>query len=185
MAGLSVKEISKNLTFQNLCCNFEIARAMTSLAIMDRQGTTAIFSEQRSFSKELNNILKDTGHVSIVKRERDIDAFTALVSAPAFISLAYQGVTEGALKTGLDKTTVKKVVDTLFKALPNVIDRNSYDLADYPKIKSPSKLLRKKIATPNGTTEAGLKLLNEEKVVNDFSSSVIAAFERARVLMKK
>jgi pyrroline-5-carboxylate reductase len=87
--------------------------------------------------------------------EQLLDAVTGVSgSGPAYIYYLVEAMEKGALEVGLDQNTAKElIVQTLIGA------------AEMLKISpKPAQQLRKEVTSPGGTTEAGIKVLEENRV---------------------
>lgn len=106
--------------------------------------------------------------------EKQLNAVTALSgSGPAFISLFLEAMTEAGSKIGLNETISQELVIQTLIGTAKLIETGL----------TPKKI-REMVTSPNGTTEAGLKIF-EEKLFNDIVINAISsAYKRAEELGK-
>lgn len=167
VAGVKISFIKKFLP-----SNAIIARIMPNLGIATLNGVTGIYTDNKFFEKTLSNIFQKTGQIIHLKNDSEVDITTALgASAPAFLSVAFEGLVDGGILCGLDNNRSYKIVSQLFDGLTSALNTIGQG--------SP-KIFREKIATPKGTTEAGLKILNKKRVGQSFKNATAAAFKRAK-----
>ncbi|TCU02294.1 pyrroline-5-carboxylate reductase [Rhizobium sullae] len=151
-----------------------VARAMPNTPTAIGMGSTIIFcdSAERMFPMErVVWLFKAGGAVHQVAKEELIDAATAISgSGPAYVFYLIECLADAALKLGLPAT--------IARALAKETVHGSAALA-FSSNDAPGEL-RRQVTSPNGTTEAGLRVLASD----DGLSSLIlrttrAAFERS------
>lgn len=153
----------------------KVVRAMPNTPAQIKTGMTALcFSpevgrEERGTSRRLFNRIGQT----VVVPEEQMDAVTALSgSGPAYLFLFADSLVEGGAKAGLPRETAYKMVtQTIFGAVKMLIKTGL----------SPNEQI-KKVASPGGTTVAGLSALEKGKFRETIISCVEAAAGRAREL---
>lgn len=172
LAGVKIKKIEELL---NSSQKNPLVRVMPNLGAFVRKSVSALtFNDYVSDNnkKIAKQIFSSIGYVHEVL-ENDIDKITAVSgSGPAYIFYFMEAFMEGAEKLEVSSGNAEDLcLETL---------EGAFELL---KIKKDSaKLLREKVTSKGGTTEAAIKTLND----NNFKSIVInalkAAFNRAKEL---
>ena len=118
-------------------------------------------------------ILSAAGEVVWVAEERLLDPVTAVSgSGPAYVFWFIEQLAASAEKLGLEKNTALKL------ALHTVLGAAKLAASSS---ESPATL-RKNVTSKAGTTEAALKVFDEEKIAERFSRAIEAASRRATEL---
>jgi pyrroline-5-carboxylate reductase len=101
--------------------------------------------------------------------EEDFDAATAVMGcSPAYLALAVEAIADAGAKDGLDRElALELVVETAIGTTEMLRHRH------------PSAL-RRAVASPGGSTEAGLQALDREGAREVFEAAVRASLERMR-----
>ncbi|MEI8031736.1 MAG: pyrroline-5-carboxylate reductase [Chlorobiaceae bacterium] len=112
---------------------------------------------------------------SIVLAEEQMDAATAVSgSGPAYMFHLLDALAAGGIKCGLSGDEALLLsAQTMLGAAKMVLSGN----------KTPEELKRE-VTTPGGTTEAGLKVMDERNIRDILIETVAAASARSRELMK-
>jgi pyrroline-5-carboxylate reductase len=120
----------------------------------------------------VRSILEALGKV-IEFSEEDLDAVTALSgSGPAYVFYFIESMIEGGICVGLEpKDAVTLTIATLKGAVKLMEELNE----------SP-ELLRRKVTSPGGTTEAALKVLDKNQVKQSIIEAIAAAAKRSKEL---
>ena len=150
-----------------------IARAMPNTSAMVGKSATGIalnsfvVDTQKQFVLDL---FKTVGLVTVVEEEQ-LDAITGLSgSGPAYIYYLVEAMEKGGLKIGLDREVANElIVQTLIGAAEMIAVSS----------KSPQEL-RKNVTSPGGTTEAGLRILEQFDVQNAFISCIEEATAQSK-----
>lgn len=137
-------------------------------------GNAAVTPEQRALCGEL---LAAVGSVVWLDDERHMDAVTAISgSGPAYLFLLVECLERAALDLGLAPALAKQL------ALATVAGASAYaERADVPPAE-----LRKRVTSPNGTTQAALDVLMAERggLAELLKQATEAAARRSRELSK-
>lgn len=105
--------------------------------------------------------------------ESDMDAVTAVSgSGPAYCFYLVEAMVEAAIKLGISPENAAEMTAATLKG--------SLKLLEHQKI-SPREL-RRKVTSPGGTTEAAIKVLDDNSVKQIIIQAVIAAAQRSREL---
>ncbi|NTW56219.1 MAG: pyrroline-5-carboxylate reductase [Chlorobiaceae bacterium] len=171
-AGISTEYIRKHAGE-----SIRVIRAMPNTPAFVGEGMTAICKgaaateENLAFSKEL---FSSIGRVAVLE-EFQMDAATAVSgSGPAYMFHIIDSLADAGMKCGLTSDeAVLLAAQTMLGAAKMVLtsDRSPEDL-------------KHEVTTPGGTTEAGLKILNEKNIRHILQETVTAAAARSRELMK-
>ena len=179
--GKLIVSIAAGITLESLTSwfnNDRIARAMPNTPLMVGCGAS-VFAVAKGVSEEdrfvIQSIFRASGIVYEIE-ENLIDAVTALSgSGPAYIFEMIDALKEAGKKYGLPEElalaltaqTVKGAGDMIVKKIGTPVD------------------LRMAVASPGGTTEAGLQVMMEKNFRQIMDDTVQAALQRSIELGKK
>ncbi|MCY8532167.1 pyrroline-5-carboxylate reductase [Bacillus vallismortis] len=108
-------------------------------------------------------LLETVGDATLVE-ERHLDAVTAIAgSGPAYVYRYIEAMEKAAQKVGLDKDTAKALILQTMAGATEMLLKSG---------KQPA-MLRKEITSPGGTTEAGLRALQDSR----FEEAIIHCIE--------
>jgi len=140
-------------------------RVMPNVGVEVRQGVLCIAG---AASGEARTKLELLGHVVEISEE-DFDGATAVMGcAPAYLALAVEAIAEAGAADGLDPDLARElVVETTAGTAELLRRRHPADV-------------RKAVASPGGSTEAGLEALEREGARRAFEAAVEASLERMR-----
>lgn len=168
LAGVSMNTI-ETLTRKSL----SIARAMPNTSAAVGKSATAIAVNDRVSDDQLETTKKLFRTVGLARfvEEEQLDAVTGLSgSGPAYIYYLIEAMENSAVKIGLEKGMAKElIVQTLIGAAEMV--RNS---------SKSTEQLRRDVTSPGGTTEAGIRILEENGVQQAFISCIQAATAQSK-----
>jgi pyrroline-5-carboxylate reductase len=150
-----------------------IVRAMPNTSAAVGKSATAVAVNERVTPHQIElmkNLFGTVGLTTFVEEEQ-LDAVTGLSgSGPAYIYYLIEAMEKSAVEVGLDKEMASElIVQTLIGAAEMV--KNS--------TKS-SEQLRRDVTSPGGTTEAGVKVLEEHQVQQAFISCIKAATAQSK-----
>ncbi|MEH7178640.1 pyrroline-5-carboxylate reductase [Neobacillus vireti] len=150
-----------------------IVRAMPNTSAAVGKSATAVAVNDRVTSQQIEamkNLFGTVGLTTFVEEEQ-LDAVTGLSgSGPAYIYYLIEAMEKSAVEVGLDKEMASElIVQTLIGAAEMV--KNS--------TKS-SEQLRRDVTSPGGTTEAGVKVLEDHQVQQAFISCIKAATAQSK-----
>ena len=149
-----------------------IVRVMPNTPALIGQGASALFANRkaRPAMEKVMKIFSSAGKAIAVDDEDLIDVVTAVSgSGPAYYFLLMEEMIKAGVELGLPEEIAKELVLQTAKGagmLAVEADKNSEGPA----------ILRQKVTSPGGTTEAALKVLAEGK----FGSLVAAAIRKAK-----
>lgn len=145
--------------------NAEVVRVMPNVAVEVRRGVLCVAGSE---SPEVRAMLGKLGHV-VELPDAEFDAATAVMGcAPAYLALAVEAIADAGVKDGLDAELARElVVET------------TAGTAELLRVRHPADV-RKAVASPGGSTEAGLEALDREGAREAFEAAVSASLERMR-----
>ena len=152
-----------------------VIRVMPNTPALVGEGMAAISGGSHCSEKDLalaEKLLNGTGKV--IRVEEDLqDAVTAVSgSGPAYFFLIIEAMVAAGIELGLTPEDAHQLsVQTIYGAATMLRDSG----------KTPTTL-RENVTSPNGTTAAALKSLNESGLQEIFSAALLAARDRSREL---
>jgi pyrroline-5-carboxylate reductase len=157
--------------------NAEVLRVMPNLAVEVRKGVLCIASDVPSIRHPYGHITHGTsvrevlgilGHVVEIP-DAEFDAATAVMGcSPAFLALTIEAIADAGAADGLDPDLARElVVET------------AAGTAELLRFRHPADV-RKAVASPGGSTAAGLQALDREGAREAFEAAVRASLERMR-----
>ncbi len=143
----------------------EVVRLMPNVGVEVRKGVLCVAG---SPDPELREMLGTLGHV-VDLPDSQFDAATAVMGcAPAYLALAVEVIADAGAAGGLDEELARElVVET------------TAGTAELLRVRHPADV-RKAVASPGGSTEAGLEALDREGARGAFEAAVKASLERMR-----
>jgi pyrroline-5-carboxylate reductase len=149
-----------------------VVRVMPNTPALIGQGAAALYATDRAkpVLRKAQRIFEAVGVAVFVEDEGLIDAVTAVSgSGPAYFFLLMEEMTKAAVELGLSEDVARKLVLQTAKGAALLA-------AEREKEGETPAVLRKKVTSPGGTTEAALKVFAD----GDFGPLVTAALTRAR-----
>jgi pyrroline-5-carboxylate reductase len=143
----------------------EVTRLMPNVGVEVRRGVLCVAGAP---SPDLRAVLGTLGHV-VDLPDSQFDAATAVMGcAPAYLALAVEAIAGAGAADGLDEQlAMELVVET------------AAGTAELLRVRHPADV-RKAVASPGGSTEAGLEALDREGAREAFEAAVRASLERMR-----
>jgi len=150
-----------------------LVRAMPNTPAMIGCGATGLYAPaavSAELRSEAESLMRAVGIVQWVEDESLIDSITALSgSGPAYVFLVMEAMQAAAEKLGLDEKAARLLtLETVFGAARLAMESN-----DAPAV------LRSRVTSPGGTTERGIKVLEEAGVREAFGKALAAARNRS------
>ncbi|WML40460.1 pyrroline-5-carboxylate reductase [Neobacillus sp. OS1-2] len=168
LAGVSMT------TIESLAENsLSIARAMPNTSAAVGKSATAIAINSRVSEKQLETTKQLFATVGLAKfvEEEQLDAVTGLSgSGPAYIYYLIEAMENSAAEIGLEKEMAQELIVQTLIGAAEMVKHSS---------KSPEQL-RREVTSPGGTTEAGVKVLEEHGVQQAFISCIQAATAQSK-----
>lgn len=142
-----------------------VLRVMPNVGVEIRRGVLCVAGAASPETREKLGLL---GHV-VELPDEDFDAATAVMGcAPAYVALAVEAIAEAGAADGLDEELARElVVET------------TAGTAELLRVRHPADV-RRAVASPGGSTEAGLEALDREGAREAFRAAVRASLERMR-----
>ena len=171
-AGVTIQAITSHAPAAQ-----RVIRAMPNMPALVREGMTAL-AWSRTLSEDDQDIgqavFQAVGRVVAID-ERLMDAVTGLSgSGPAYVFQAIEALADGGVKMGLPRQTAEVLAaQTVFGAAKMVLESGDH----------PAKL-KDRVASPGGTTIAGLHRLEEGRFRATLMGAVEAATKRSQELAR-
>lgn len=171
-AGVSTRVIA-----EALAPGARVVRAMPNTPALVLEGATAVAPGQHATDADLvlaRNIFDAVG-ATVVLDEPQMDAVTGLSgSGPAYVMLVVEALADGGVRMGLKReTALALAVRTLYGSAKLLLESGEHPAS-----------LKDKVASPAGTTIAGLCALERHGVRSAFIEAVTAATLRSAELGK-
>jgi pyrroline-5-carboxylate reductase len=143
----------------------DVCRVMPNVAVEVRRGVLCVAGGE---SAEIRRLLELLGDV-VELRDSDFDAATAVMGcAPAYLALAVEALADAGAEAGLEEDLARRlVVET------------TAGTAELLRVRHPTDV-REAVASPGGSTEAGLDALERAGARAAFEEAVRASLERMR-----
>lgn len=171
-AGITTKHLEKGMGKK-----VAVVRVMPNLPGLIGQGVSAFCLGKNASAKHYKvtgEIFQAMGEILKVK-ENKMDAITAISgSGPGFYAYFINAMQEAAFEIGLSKEDAKFLAVNAAAGTANMLLKTKIDPA----------FMVKRVASPGGTTEAGLKELDKAKVKFSVKKTLKAAQKRAKELSK-
>jgi pyrroline-5-carboxylate reductase len=143
----------------------EVMRVMPNVGVEVRKGVLCLAGDPDSGVRKL---LEGLGDV-VDLEDSQFDAATAVMGcSPAYLALAVEAIADAGAADGLDAELARELVVETAVGTAELL--RSHRPAD----------LRKAVASPGGSTEAGLEALDREGAREAFEAAVRASLERMR-----
>lgn len=172
-AGIKISTIESSLGK-----NIPVIRVMPNTPALIQNGVSFASAGESATATHMNialEIIKAVG-VSFIVDEVMMDGVTAVsASGPGFVFKLMESFVEATKKQGFDKDTAKKMVIHTFLGASMLAESSDLSLSE----------LRKMVTSPGGTTEAGLKYLDSQKINEIINGTIGAAKKRSVELGKK
>lgn len=142
-----------------------VVRAMPNVGVEVRKGVLCVAGDLDS---GVRTLLEGLGHV-VELPDSQFDAATAVMGcSPAYFALAVEAIADAGIADGLDAELARELVVETAAGTAELL--RTHDPA----------ALRKAVASPGGSTEAGLEALDREGARGAFEAAVRASLERMR-----
>jgi pyrroline-5-carboxylate reductase len=172
-AGIKIEHLEKWLSAETA-----IVRTMPNTPALIGEGATGLFANAQ-VSKEQKHltegIMDSVGISHWVDAEFKIDVVTALSgSGPAYFFLFMEYMQKTAIELGLSAEVAAKLTEQTALGSAILAQRSAEDIT----------VLRQKVTSPNGTTEAALNSFNTDKLEQVINRALNAANDRSVQLSK-
>ncbi|HEU5076514.1 MAG TPA: pyrroline-5-carboxylate reductase [Polyangiaceae bacterium] len=170
--------VATNLIGEALAPGARVVRAMPNTPALVLEGATAIARGQHATEADITvaKDIFDAVGATFVLEESQMDAVTGLSgSGPAYVMLVVEALADGGVRMGLKReTALALAVRTLYGSAKLLLESGEHPAA-----------LKDKVASPAGTTIAGLCALEQHGVRSAFIEAVTAATLRSTELGKR
>ena len=151
LAGIRISKI------EEIVGSIPIIRAMPNTATSVLEGMTALIGNKEITDKDILNvdlIFELIGEKIWLKNEAQLDSFTAISgSGPAYFFFFTECLKNIAIEEGFTEDVSNKISQQIIIGSGKLVKDSGID----------PKELRENVTSPNGTTEAGLKVLADNK----------------------
>lgn len=171
-AGITIQKIASAVGKK-----IPVIRVMPNMPVLIKRGFSALCVSKNcdaNLIKFAKVIFGSVGEVAEVK-EKDLDAITAISgSGPAYFFYLVELLIKNGLRLGLTSETAKRA------AIQTAL--GSVELLS--KINKDPALLRKRVTSKGGTTEAAFKVFKKRRLNDIFEKGLKAAKDRSKELSK-
>ena len=168
LAGIRLSQLSRHLPGQ-------IVRVMPNTCCLIGEMAAGFTPAENINPADLNTVksLLACAGLAIQVDENQLDAVTGLSgSGPAFVAYLIEQFIAGGVEAGLPNETAKALALKTFSGTANLLQQ----------WQMPPQELIDMVSSPNGTTVAGRKVLENAKVADVVSNTILRAAERSREL---
>lgn len=164
LAGTALKKIKDKIKAKSYI------RAMPNIAALKQKAVISVCGDENLKDISLQ-ILSTIGKCFWLKSEKELDIATGIGgSAPAWIALVAEALSDGAVKLGLSREISYKYAAYMLEGTAELLKE------EHPAI------LKDKVTSPGGTTAAGAAKLEEGKVRDSFIKAMQACYEKTQNL---
>ena len=165
LAGIKIKKI------ENIIGSVPIIRAMPNIAASVAEGMTALTGNKKITNDKIdtaNMIFQSIGNKIWLEDEGQMDSFTAISgSGPAYFFYFTECLHKIAIDEGFSEDLAKQISEQIMIGSGKLIKDSNIDVVQ----------LRENVTSPNGTTEAALKVLCDD---DGLLSKLREAIEKAK-----
>ncbi len=164
LAGTSLSSIYEKIEAKSYI------RAMPNIAALKQKAVTSVCGDEK-FKDTALELMSSIGKAIWLDSETQLDIATGIGgSAPAWIALVAEALSDGAVNMGLPR-------DKSYEYVAGLLDGMGALLEDeHPAI------IKDKVTSPGGTTIAGLAALEKGGVRDSFIEAVKVCYERTKSL---
>lgn len=166
LTGVTIEKLREKIPMPT------IVRIMPNLPIIYGEGLLGVSVDKtlNSFENErLVELIKPLGKMHFLE-ESKMNAFTSLAgSGPGFVFAMIQSMIDAGVELGFSNQESTLLVLQMVKGSVHLLEKSGQTTDE----------LIKQIATPNGTTRAGLNKYDELQVNEGIKATFLAAFNRA------
>lgn len=164
-------------TLSNRLGDVAILRMMPNLAVIDGNGVVGLSAGEEISSNSKQQIEKLFICLGLVKwfSEKMLDAVTSLTgSGPAFVCVMIEAMIEASVALGFNAVEGQELILQMLEGTIGMLKNNHEHPAE----------LKLRVASPGGTTIAGLLAMEAEGVRSGIAKAFLAAYERSLQLSK-
>jgi pyrroline-5-carboxylate reductase len=170
LAGVSIRTIEELADLK-----FAIVRAMPNTSATIGKSATALAHNQSTTSEqvELVNKMFETIGLTRFIEEKHLDAVTGLSgSGPAYFYYLVEAMEKSAVEIGLEPVLAKELIVQTLLGTAEMLTKSE----------KPSYQLRHEVTSPGGTTEAGIRVLEQHQVQQAFIQCIKEATTQSKKL---
>ena len=148
-----------------------IVRAMPNLPVSERTGVTAIYSEDAELGlrQEIGSLIGLLGVAHWCETEAEFGAIGSVAgSGPAFVARFITALAKAGEELGLDPTFSLEITLQTVAGTAALARAKREDMAS----------IARRVASPRGTTESGLAVLDQGEALNRLMAETLAASQR-------
>ncbi|HJP68376.1 MAG TPA: pyrroline-5-carboxylate reductase [Sphingomicrobium sp.] len=148
-----------------------VVRAMPNLPVAIRRGVTGLFSADAAtpFREQVNNLFSALGFAIWMNDEVGLGALGSVaVAGPAYVARFIAALAKAGEKRGLSKEIAEIIARETVLGTAWMSAMKSEDMAS----------IARRVASPKGTTEAGLAILDYDSVLDNLIGATIDAAAR-------
>lgn len=153
-----------------------LIRVMPNTPSLVLEGMSGLCANQHATGKDIETattILESMGKV-ITFNEEEMDAVTAISgSGPAYFFYFIESMIKAGTDLGLSEEKALTLAATTMKGAAKLLEESG----------EPPETLRRKVTSPGGTTEAALKVMEENHIKDDIIKAVKKAALRSKELV--
>jgi pyrroline-5-carboxylate reductase len=167
--------ITTNFIEKSLIKGVRVVRVMPNTPALVGEGAAAVAAGRWAKANDVNlaRAIFNAVGISVEIKERLMDAVTGLSgSGPAYFFLIIEAMIEAGLKTGLSRDLAKQLATQTMLGAARLCLQSD---------KEPAQL-REMVTSPNGTTFAGLKVMEEKNIRAIIIAAIQAATKRSKEL---
>lgn len=174
-AGPLVISVAAGVTLADLCQSLgtkRVARVMPNTPCLVGHGASAFALAAGATEADADSVARMMGAVGIAVRleEKHLDAVTGLSgSGPAYIYVLIEALADGGVRMGLPRDIANTLAAQTVRGAAEMVLREGVHPA----------VLKDRVASPGGTTIAGLQALEEHGMRAAVMAAVVAATRRA------
>ncbi len=173
MAGITIEEIRNMLGEKHN--TVKLFRVMTNIAIQDGNGVIGVTYEEQDFEiiQDILNVLKTLGYVLRMDEESLNYITVTSASGLAFAACMMKSYQKASNTLINDDEKSKEITIRVFENVINMIKEEDCSFDD----------IIGRITTKGGTTEAGMKNLNQELITENIGLCMKKSYEKANNIM--
>ncbi|MBR6643915.1 MAG: hypothetical protein IKL28_09700 [Lachnospiraceae bacterium] len=173
MAGITIAEIRNMLgEKQN---TVKLFRVMPNIAIQDGNGVIGVTYEEQDYEKfqDVLNLLKKLGYVLRLDEDSLNHITVTAASGLAFAACMMNSYQKAGNTLFNDDATSKEITIRVFENAINMVKKENCSFAD----------IVRRITTEGGTTEAGMKHINQELITENLELCMKKSNEKANNIL--
>ena len=170
----------KKISFfkQNIKNAIQIVRVMPNMPALIGEGVSCLVSNKnisKNNKKTINELFLNVGKTIWLKNEIEIDKATAISgSGPGYVFTLINEFEKASQKIGFSKKIAREMVLSTILGSAKLMEKSKKEPSD----------LANSIAVKGGTTEAGVKILQKNRLDKIIYNTFLAAYKRATKLGK-